>query len=91
MGVIMRKKPKIRLKIDMAEIAKRAKVSKMTVSRAVNNPKKVGKKTLLKINKIIKETNFAINQNAKFFRSGCSNNVFCFIQRFFYPKAALFR
>ena len=75
----MRKKGSFKQKIDMAEIAKRAKVSKMTVSRAVNNPKKVGNETLLKINKIIKETNFAINQNAKFFRSGGSNNVFCFI------------
>ena len=63
----------------MAEIAKRAKVSKMTVSRAINNPKKVGKNTLLKINKIIKKTNFSINQTAKFFRSGASNNVFCLI------------
>ena len=60
----MRKKGSFKQKIDMAEIAKRAKVSKMTVSGAVNNPKKVGKKTLVKINKIIKETNFAINQSS---------------------------
>ena len=40
----MKKPQKSKLRINMAEIAKRAKVSKMTVSRAINKPKKVGKK-----------------------------------------------
>ena len=52
----MKKNTKIEKNIDMAGIAKRVGVSKMTVSRAINNPKKVGKNTLLRINKIIKKT-----------------------------------
>jgi len=75
----MKKHSKSKKNIDMAEIAKRAGVSKMTVSRAINTPKKVGKNTLLKINKIMKKTNFSLNETARYFRSGVSNNVFCFI------------
>ena len=75
----MKNPRKSKLRINMAEIAKRAKVSKMTVSRAINKPKKVHKKTLTKIRKIINKTNFSVNQTAKFFRSGESNNIFCCI------------
>ncbi len=75
----MKKTNKSNIKMNMADIAKKAKVSKMTVSRAINQPQSVSKSTLLKIKKIINKTNFSINQTAKFFRSGASNNIFCFI------------
>ena len=75
----MKKINKSKIKINMEEIAKRANVSKMTVSRAINKPQNVSKSTLLKIKKIINKTNFSINQTAKFFRSGASNNIFCLI------------
>tara|TARA_Y100001970_G_C14202553_1_gene841978 strand:- start:186 stop:1196 length:1011 start_codon:yes stop_codon:yes gene_type:complete len=75
----MKKTNKSRIKMNMEDIAKKAKVSKMTVSRAINQPQNVSKSTLLKIRKIINKTNFSINQTAKFFRSGATNNIFCFI------------
>ncbi len=75
----MGKSNKNGLNIKMNDIAKKANVSTMTVSRAINHPEKVSKSTLLNINKIIKKTNFSINQTAKFLRSGATNNIFCFI------------
>jgi len=75
----MKKKSSKKKTIGIAEIGKKAGVSKMTVSRAINNPKKVGKNTLSKINRIIKEANFSLNETARSFRSGTSNNVFCLI------------
>jgi len=75
----MKKQLKKKKNIGMPEIGKRAGVSTMTVSRAISNPKGVGKDTLLKIQKIIKKTNFSINKTARYFRSGTSNNIFCII------------
>ena len=65
--------------LNMDEIAKKAKVSKMTISRALNYPDKVNINTLKKINKIIDDNNYSINQTANFFKRGVSNNIFCFI------------
>ena len=75
----MKKSRKYSPKINMADVAKKANVSKMTVSRAINHPSNVSKSTLYKINKIIKKTNFSVNQTAKFFRSGATNNIFCLL------------
>lgn len=42
----------------LEEIAKRLGISKMTVSRAINHPERVGDKTLQKVNKALKETEY---------------------------------
>jgi len=45
-------------KTTLEEIAKKLGISKMTVSRAINHPEKVGGKTLQKVNKALKETDY---------------------------------
>jgi len=45
-------------KMTLEEIAKRLGISKMTVSRAINHPERVGEKTLQKINKALKGVDY---------------------------------
>ena len=63
----------------ITEIAKLASVSTATVSRVVNSPEKVGKKTLAKVRKIIEETNFSPNSLAQNFRRGKTNIILVII------------
>ena len=59
----------------ITEVAKLAGVSTATVSRCLNAPEKVGKKTLARVRKIIEETNFSPNLLAQNFRRGKTNVV----------------
>jgi DNA-binding LacI/PurR family transcriptional regulator len=45
-------------KTTLEEIAKKLGISKMTVSRAINHPERVGEKTLQKVNKALNETEY---------------------------------
>jgi LacI family repressor for deo operon, udp, cdd, tsx, nupC, and nupG len=59
----------------MFEVARLAGVSISTVSRCLNNPNKVGKKTLTRVRKVIDEINFSPNVLAQSFRRGKTNIV----------------
>jgi LacI family transcriptional regulator/LacI family repressor for deo operon, udp, cdd, tsx, nupC, and nupG len=50
---------------NLKEVARKAKVSIATVSRALNHPNKVEKSTLLRINKIVREINYKPNRVAQ--------------------------
>jgi LacI family transcriptional regulator/LacI family repressor for deo operon, udp, cdd, tsx, nupC, and nupG len=50
---------------NLKEVARKAKVSIATVSRALNHPNKVEKSTLQRINKIVKEVNYKPNRVAQ--------------------------
>jgi len=63
----------------ITELAKLAGVSIATVSRCVNSPEKVGKKTLARVRKIIEETNFSPNALAQNFRRGKTNIILVII------------
>ncbi len=68
----MKKKSKT---INMHDVAKRANVSHMTVSRVFNNPELVSKKTKEKIIKIIKDLNYKPNLIAKSLRTNKTNTI----------------
>lgn len=57
------------MRYTIKDVAKKANVSIATVSRALNNDKKVKAKTREKILKIVKEMDFVLNQSAKRLRS----------------------
>lgn len=59
----------------IVEVAKLAGVSITTVSRCLNAPDKVGKKTLAKVRKVIDEINFSPNMLAQSFRRGKTNII----------------
>ena len=59
----------------MFEVARIAGVSISTVSRCLNDPGKVGKKTLARVRKVIDEINFSPNMLAQSFRRGKTNIV----------------
>lgn len=52
-------------KITIKDIAKLAGVSFKTVSRVINNEANVRKETREKVEKVLRETNFSVNYNAK--------------------------
>jgi len=68
----MKKRPKT---INIYDVASRANVSHMTVSRVFNNPKLVNKKTKEKIIKICKELNYKPNLIAKSMRTNKTNTI----------------
>ena len=68
----MKKKSKI---TNMHDVANKANVSHMTVSRVFNNPKLVSKKTKEKIIKIIKDLNYKPNLIAKSMRTNKTNTI----------------
>ena len=51
--------------VTLEDVAKRAKVSRATVSRAVNNPDSVSPDALKRINKAIKDMNYIPNRHAR--------------------------
>jgi LacI family transcriptional regulator, repressor for deo operon, udp, cdd, tsx, nupC, and nupG len=57
------------------EVARLAGVSNTTVSRCLNHPDKVGKRTLARVRKVIDEINFSPNMLAQSFRRGKTNIV----------------
>ena len=59
----------------IVEVAKLAGVSITTVSRCLNAPEKVGKKTLARVRKVIDEINFSPNSLAQNFRRGKTNII----------------
>ena len=59
----------------IVEVAKRAGVSISTVSRCLNHPDKVGKKTLQRVRKVIDDINFSPNALAQSFRRGKTNII----------------
>ena len=59
----------------MVEVARLAGVSTSTVSRCLNDPDKVGKKTLARVRKVIDKVNFSPNMLAQSFRRGKTNVV----------------
>lgn len=62
-------------KATIIEVARLAGVSTTTVSRCLNHPDKVGKRTLSRVRKVIDETNFSPNMLAQSFRRGKTNIV----------------
>jgi len=69
--------------MTIKEIAKKAGVSNMTVSNVINGKsKKVSKATAEKINKIIKETHYAPNLNARSLLSPSSKIIAVFVPLF---------
>ena len=62
------------------EVAKLAGVSISTVSRCLNEPNKVGKKTLTRVRKVIEEINFSPNLLAQSFCRGKTNIVMVVVQ-----------
>ena len=59
----------------IVEVAKLAGVSVTTVSRCLNSPEKVGKKTLARVRRVIEEINFSPNMLAQNFRRGKTNII----------------
>lgn len=59
----------------IVEVAKLAGVSITTVSRCLNAPEKVGKKTLARVRRVIDELNFSPNMLAQNFRRGKTNII----------------
>lgn len=59
----------------ITEVARLAGVSIATVSRCLNAPDKVGKKTLIRVRKIIEETRYSPNLLAQNFRRGKTNII----------------
>jgi LacI family repressor for deo operon, udp, cdd, tsx, nupC, and nupG len=59
----------------MAEVARLTGVSISTVSRCLNDPDKVGRKTLARVRKVIDEINFSPNMLAQSFRRGRTDVV----------------
>ncbi len=57
------------------EVARLAGVSTATVSRCLNDPDKVGKRTLARVRKVIEEINFSPNTLAQSFRRGKTNII----------------
>jgi LacI family repressor for deo operon, udp, cdd, tsx, nupC, and nupG len=57
------------------EVARLAGVSITTVSRCLNHPDKVGKRTLARVRRVIDEINFSPNMLAQSFRRGKTNIV----------------
>lgn len=62
-------------KATIVEVARLAGVSNTTVSRCINDPEKVDKKTLAKVRKVIEETGFRPNLLAQSFRRGRTDIV----------------
>ena len=65
--------------ITIDDIAKEANVSRMTVSRVINNFPYVKEETRKKINKIIKKYNYNVNLTAQNLAKGTSLNLFCLL------------
>ena len=59
----------------IVEVARLAGVSNTTVSRCLNHPDKVGKRTLARVRRVIDEINFSPNMLAQSFRRGKTNIV----------------
>ena len=59
----------------ITEVAKLAGVSITTVSRCLNSPDKVGKKTLARVQKVIDDIQFSPNMLAQNFRRGKTNII----------------
>ena len=57
------------------EVARLAGVSTATVSRCLNDPDKVGKRTLARVRKVIEDINFSPNTLAQNFRRGKTNII----------------
>ena len=57
------------------EVARLAGVSTATVSRCLNDPDKVGKRTLARVRKVIEDINFSPNTLAQSFRRGKTNII----------------
>ncbi|MGZ3304690.1 MAG: LacI family DNA-binding transcriptional regulator, partial [Asticcacaulis sp.] len=57
------------------EVARLAGVSTTTVSRCLNTPEKVGKKTLARVRKVIDDIHFSPNTLAQSFRRGKTNII----------------
>jgi LacI family repressor for deo operon, udp, cdd, tsx, nupC, and nupG len=72
-----KKQPEIEEMVNptMFEVARLSGVSISTVSRCLNEPNKVGKKTLARVRKVIDEINFSPNILAQSFRRGRTNIV----------------
>ncbi|OHT21814.1 LacI family DNA-binding transcriptional regulator [Edaphosphingomonas haloaromaticamans] len=62
-------------KPTIVEVARLAGVSNSTVSRCINNPEKVDRKTLARVRKVIEETGFRPNLLAQSFRRGRTDIV----------------
>ncbi|MHC2714079.1 LacI family gluconate utilization system Gnt-I transcriptional repressor [Bradyrhizobium diazoefficiens] len=63
----------------IAEVAERAGVSPITVSRVLRHPQKVNRKTRERILEVIEATGYASNPHARALRSGRSNVVVAFV------------
>lgn len=61
--------------VSIREVARLAGVSTATVSRAINNPEKVARKTCITVQKAILETGYSPNRLAQSFRRGRTNLV----------------
>jgi LacI family gluconate utilization system Gnt-I transcriptional repressor len=61
------------------EVARRAGVAPVTVSRVLRHPDKVKAKTLERVRAVIAETGYASNPHARALRSGRSNLVVAFV------------
>ena len=59
----------------IVEVARLAGVSITTVSRCLNAPEKVGRKTLARVRKVIEDINFSPNMLAQSFRRGKTNII----------------
>ena len=68
-------------KPTIVEVANRAGVSNSTVSRCINNPEKVDRKTLARVRKVIEETGFRPNLLAQSFRRGHTDIVLVVIHQ----------
>lgn len=62
-------------KLTIIDVAKKAGVSKSTVSRVINNKKNVNKKTREKVAKIIEELNYFPNSSARSLVTKKTNNI----------------
>jgi len=62
-------------KVTLKDIAKKAKVSVMTVSRVINDKPDVNEKTRGKILKILEETGYIPNSSARVLKGGKSNRI----------------
>lgn len=68
-------------KPTIVEVARLAGVSNSTVSRCINNPEKVDRKTLARVRKVIEETGFRPNLLAQSFRRGHTDIVLVVIHQ----------
>jgi len=63
----------------IAEVAERAGVAPITVSRVLRHPQKVNRETRERILEVIEATGYASNPHARALRSGRSNVVVAFV------------